>query len=168
MSCSGQLRQSSRDQNTLPMTRGSATDLRRELDRVGARLRLHPEYGGQNLRSKESAIGIAQSDTQHAAAHRRLEVPAGAFGDHRAVVDHADAVGELIGLIEVLGGQQHRPARCGKVADGLPHLVAAARIQAGGGLVEEQQIRRQDDARRDVEAAAHTAGVLLRHLLRDE
>jgi len=36
-----------------------------------------------------------------------------------------------------------------------PYLVAAAGIQAGSRLVEEQQLRGENDAGRDVEPAAH-------------
>jgi hypothetical protein len=46
-------------------------------------------------------------------------------------------------------------------ADDLPHVVARPRVQAGGGLVEEQQLRGDDDARRDVQAPAHAARVVL-------
>ena len=46
-------------------------------------------------------------------------------------------------------------------ADDLPHLVARARVEAGGRLVEEHQPRGDDDARGDVEPAPHAAGVVL-------
>ena len=36
-----------------------------------------------------------------------LELVGRALGDHRAVVDHDDLVGEPVGLVEVLRGQQH-------------------------------------------------------------
>ena len=49
------------------------------------------------------------------------------------------------------------------VADGLPDLVAAAGIQPGGRLVEEQQARPADQASGDVETPPHPAGVR-RHL----
>ena len=46
-------------------------------------------------------------------------------------------------------------------ADDVPHLVARARVEAGGRLVEEQQLGRDDDAGGDVQPAAHAAGVVL-------
>ena len=48
--------------------------------------------------------------------------------DHDPVVDHRDPVGEPIGLVEVLGGQQHGGARGDAVLDRLPQ----ARSGCGG------------------------------------
>ena len=70
-----------------------------------------------------------------------------------------DAVGELVGLVEVLRREQHRRALADEHPHDLPHLVAAAGIEAGGGLVEEEQVGRDDEAGGDVEAPAHAAGV---------
>ena len=52
------------------------------------------------------------------------------------------------------------PSRDQRAHD-VPHLVAAARVEAGGRLVEEQQVGRDDDAGGDVEPAAHAARVRL-------
>jgi hypothetical protein len=49
------------------------------------------------------------------------------------VVDHRDPVGQLVGLVQVLGGQQHRGPAGDQPPVGLPDLVAAARVQPGGG-----------------------------------
>ena len=43
--------------------------------------------------------------------------------------------------------------------DRVPHLAAAARVEAGGRLVEEHHRRHGDQAHREVEAAPHAAGV---------
>ena len=45
--------------------------------------------------------------------------------------------------------------------DDVPDLVAAARVQPGGRLVEEQQVGRDDDAGGDVQPPPHAAGVRL-------
>ena len=82
-----------------------------------------------------------------------------AGGDDAAAVDHRDAIRELVGLFEVLGGEQHRRARVGERADDVPQLAAAAGVEARRGLVEEQHARRDDEAQREVEAAAHAARV---------
>ena len=66
-----------------------------------------------------------------------LELVGGALGDDAAAVDDRDAVGELVGLVEVLRGEQHGRARRDEPADGVPHLRAGARVEAGGRLVEE-------------------------------
>jgi len=74
-------------------------------------------------------------------------------------VQDRDLVGELLGLVEILGGEEHGGAAAGEVLDDLPHLEAALRVEAGGGLVEEDDLRVADEAHGDVEAAAHAAGV---------
>ena len=86
-----------------------------------------------------------------------LQLAAGARGDHPAVVDDRDPVGQLVGLVEVLGGEQHRRPVGHDAADDLPQCAAAARVQAGGRLVEEQQVGGDDDAGGEVQLAAHAA-----------
>ena len=46
-----------------------------------------------------------------------------------------------------------------EVVEDAPQLVAGARIEAGRGLVEEQDLRAGDERRGEVEPAAHPAGV---------
>ena len=74
-------------------------------------------------------------------------------------MEDRDPVGELLGLIEVLRGEQDRGAAVGELADGLPHLQASVRVEASGRLVEEDHRRASDQAHRDVETAAHAARV---------
>ena len=86
-----------------------------------------------------------------------LELGEGAVGDDPALVEDRDPVGELLGLVEVLRGEQHRGALAGELLDGLPHLDPRLRVEPGGRLVEEDHRRVADQAHRDVEAAAHAA-----------
>jgi hypothetical protein len=51
--------------------------------------------------------GILELDLEALAAHAVLELVGGPLGDHVAVIDHDDAIREPIGLVEVLGGEQH-------------------------------------------------------------
>src|SRR5207302_1224468 len=85
----------------------------------------------------------------------------GAGGDDRPVVDDHDGVGQGVGLVEVLGGEQDGGAVGHEVADHVPHLLAAGGVEAGGRLVEEQHRRPGDDAGGEVEPAPHAAGVHL-------
>jgi signal transduction histidine kinase len=62
---------------------------------------------------------------QGTGADRALEPAGGALGDDPAVVDDGDPVGEPVGLVQVLGGQQHR----GPVGDDGPDDVF--NVQAG-------------------------------------
>jgi hypothetical protein len=54
--------------------------------------------------------------------------------------------GELVGLVEILGGEQHDRAPGDEDPHDVPHLVAAVRVEAGRGLVEVQQVGCDDDA----------------------
>ena len=71
-----------------------------------------------------------------------------------------DPVGEHVGLLEVLRGQHHRDAVLARqAADLVPEVGAALRIEAGRGLVEEEDAGRVHEGEREVEAALHAAGV---------
>ena len=93
------------------------------------------------------------------AADAALEFVRRAFGDHTSVIHHRDSGGQLVGLVEILSGEQHRGPCCGDLTDGAPHVISPARVQAGGRFVEKQDGRRQDQSCRDVEASPHPAGV---------
>ena len=75
--------------------------------------------------------------------------------------DDADRVGQLIGLLEVLGGQQHRGALRDERGDHAPQCDPAARIQPSRGLVEEEHPRVDDQRPGQVDASAHPAGEAL-------
>jgi len=93
---------------------------------------------------------------------RREQLPQlgeGAVGDDPALVEDRDPVRELLGLVEVLRGEQHRGAVAGEFLDGLPDLDPRLWIESRRRLVEEEHGRVADQAHRDVEATAHAAGV---------
>ncbi|CAB4894487.1 unannotated protein [freshwater metagenome] len=75
------------------------------------------------------------------------------------MIDDGDAVGELIGLFEVLRGEQHRGALGVEPTDLFPQGEAAHRVKAGGGFVEEQHGGLVDERQRQVEAATHAARI---------
>src|SRR5207244_2939436 len=60
------------------------------------------------------------------------------FDEDLAVVDDGDAVAELVGLLHIVGGEDDGDAFAAEVADGVPHGDAALGVEAGGGLVEEE------------------------------
>ena len=71
-----------------------------------------------------------------------------ALRDDVAAVDDADAVGEDVGLLEVLGGEEDGDAvLVREPADLLPERGAALRVEACRGLVEEQDRGRCTSAR---------------------
>src|SRR5690606_12850098 len=87
------------------------------------------------------------------------QLPTCPFGDEPPVIDDRESVCEAVGFLQVLRGEEHGRALGRDGAHDVPHLVAAARIEAGGGLVEEEELGSTDEARRDVEAPAHAARV---------
>ena len=103
---------------------------------------------------------VGEPQLQRGRPDRGLELGRRALGDLDATVDDRDPVGELVGLVEVLGGEQDRAAVGDQLADRGPHLAARARVETGGRLVEEDQRRPADQADREVEPAAHATGEL--------
>ena len=77
------------------------------------------------------------------------------------MVDDDDLVGQLVGLVEVLGGQQQRGAAGHQVPDDIPHAEATPGVEPGGGLIEEEDSRPADEAGSQVEAPLHAAGIAL-------
>jgi hypothetical protein len=61
------------------------------------------------------------------------------------MVDDGDAVGELIGLLQVLRRQHDGRAVGVQPADLLPQRDAAHRVEPGRGLVEEEHRRFVDE-----------------------
>ena len=113
------------------------------------------EQGGSGAQGRR----VGELEAHVTSGNAPFELVGGALGDDAAVVEDGDPVGELVGLVEVLGGQEDGDAAGGEVANVVPHLVAAARVEPGRGLVEEDHPGRADQRHRQVEAAAHPAGV---------
>ncbi len=91
-------------------------------------------------------------------AHSQLELGRGARGHHAAVVEQDDVIGQVVGFVEVLSGQQQGHPIAHELLEEVPELDAAGRIQTGGGLVEEQHRWRGHQRGGQVEAAAHSSG----------
>ncbi len=80
--------------------------------------------------------------------------------DHGAAFDDGQLAGQPVGLLQVVRGQQDREALArGQPGDLVPHRRAGLRVQARGGLVEEQHLRPVDQPHGHVEPALHTARV---------
>ena len=75
------------------------------------------------------------------------------------MVDHDDPVGQRVGLLEILRGQQRGDAETLELADQVPNALPATRIQPGGGLVQEHHLRTDHQTTGDIDASAHTARV---------
>jgi hypothetical protein len=73
------------------------------------------------------------------------------------VIDDHDVVGQFVCLVEILRGQQHRGALANQIAHEAPHIDASTRIEAGGGLIENEHLRSADKACAEIESATHAA-----------
>ncbi len=93
------------------------------------------------------------------APHHGLELRRCALGDHAPAVDDRDPVGQQVGLIQVLGGQQDGGPGRGEPPHGIPRDHAAGEVETGRRLVQEQDARPGHQAGGQVEAPPHAARV---------
>ena len=82
-----------------------------------------------------------------------------------AAVDDGDVAAERFRFFEVVRGEDDRGAARVDLAQELPHGAADLDVDAGGGLVEDQQARLVHQRARDHEAALHAARQAARHLV---
>lgn len=97
----------------------------------------HPE------RQAEGAPGVASPG----------DVAGRPLGDDPAAHEHDDAVGEGLGFVEVVHGEQDRGAVRAQAPDELPGTAARRGVEAGRGLVEEQHVGAAHDPLSNAEIA---------------
>ena len=114
---------------------------------------------GERLARAARVLGVGHLDVHGRLPHARLQRLRRALGHEVAAVDDPDAVGELLGLLEVLRGEEDGRAVLVQRAHLAPKRGAAGRVQAGGRLVEEQHVRAVHERQRQVEPAPHAARV---------
>ena len=102
-----------------------------------------------SILSKQAASG-ARVEVAVDLDHHRLVLRLGdqlarrLIGDQLAMVDDRDAVAQLLGFLEIMGGQHHRHALPVEPADIVPQLLAKLDVDPGGRLVEHQDRRRMN------------------------
>ena len=113
--------------------------------------------------------GLLAHDRERARVVGRAQAVAGAalaaqVGE-RALVDDAPglddrhAVAQFLHLGQLVAGEQHGDAVVGQAADQQAHVAHPGRVQAGGGLVEDQQARTAQQRGGDPQALAHAVRV---------
>ena len=128
-------------------------------ERAGTRRRLVAEAAKQRAQPLE-LVGRLGHDLDGRLADLRLQLRRRALRHDPAVVDDPDAVGEDVGLLEVLRREEDRDALLAREApDLVPERRAALRVEPGRRLVEEEDRRVVDEREREVEPALHAAGV---------
>ena len=94
------------------------------------------------------------------AADLGLELGRRTLGHDLARVDDPDPVREDVGLLEVLGRQEHGHARlAAHERDLVPDVGAALRVETRRRLVEEEDARAVHEREREVEPPLHAARV---------
>ena len=89
-----------------------------------------------------------------------LELFGRALDDDLAAADDREPVGELVRLLEVVRREQDRQRLAlGERAELVPHRGSRLGVEAGGRLVQEEDLRRVDEPERDVEPSLHPARV---------
>ena len=104
-------------------------------------------------------VRLGDRDVEDVTGELVLELERRAVGDDGAVVDDHDVVGELVGFLEVLRGEQQRGAVVHEIAEVRPELDAATGVEPGGRLVEQQHARARHETGAEVEPAGHAARV---------
>ena len=123
---------------------------------------LYPaRHGAQGRRHQLCSTGAKNLD------HIRLQVlrnqgPRLPFGNFSAMVEHQQPRAQPLSLVHEMGGQQNGFTLLQQQLQALPHQVAGLGVEAGGGLVEQQQARVIDQRTRQAEPALHTARQLAR------
>ena len=118
------------------------------------------EGGGGTI----EGLGVREIQTDVAAGDAPFQLVRRALGDQPAVVEHSDAVGKLVGLVEVLSGEKDGSPRASQLADDLPHGPAASGVEPGGRLIEEDQPGVTHEGHGQVQPATHASRVGARHL----
>ena len=91
------------------------------------------------------------SDTDCMAVDSAIRLARRAGGDDAAAIDDRDPIAELLGLVDVVRGQQHRVAVAFHLRDFGVQFAARLRIEPGRRLVQKDELRVVDERQRDGE-----------------
>ena len=86
-------------------------------------------------------VGIGEARPDRSAARQVPDLGGRPIGHDPALPEQDDPVGVGVGLLEVVGGEQDRPAPLRVATDGGPEVAAALDVHPGGGLIEGHQRR---------------------------
>ena len=109
-------------------------------------------------RRRDGVDGLVQLQRQLLAAELAHQFDLVLDQDDLALVDDADPVGHLLGLFDVMGGEDDGDARRAQRPHQLPHVLAQFDVDAGGRLVEKQDLRLVRQRLGDQHPPLHAAG----------
>src|SRR6476646_6471716 len=75
------------------------------------------------------------------------------------MINDCNLVSELISFFQILCREQHGGSLCDEGSDDFPHCEATAYIKAGRWLVQEEYLRRYNQAGCQVKASSHSSRV---------
>ena len=107
------------------------------MDEDGLAADLHAVRAGNG--AELSLAGPGQGDPHGAARRHRLDLGRGAVGDLLAVPQQDDPVGVGVRFLQVVRGEQYRPALLGVLADRRPEAAPPFDVHPGGRLVQDKQ-----------------------------
>ena len=110
-------------------------------------------------RNTSSSVGSASSPRRSRSS--AFSCCRRALAHDQAVVDDRQPVAQLVGLLEVLRGEEDGRAALVDAPHLVPHRQPARGVEAGRRLVEEQHLGPVHERRREVEPALHAARVAL-------
>ena len=115
---------------------------------------------GEQLDERVAGARIRRRDFDARAADLLLELRGRALGDDLSAIDDSHAVGQRVGLLEILGGQEHGHALIvSEPRDLRPQSTATLQIEARRRLVEEQDSRAVHEGEREIEPPLHAARI---------
>src|ERR1700734_3239012 len=74
------------------------------------------------------------------------EFPGRAERDDFSVIHDSDAIAKALGLFHVMRGKDDGAAGALELVDEIPEMAAGLRIEAGGGLIEKEQLGIADES----------------------
>ena len=86
-------------------------------------------------------VGVGEACPNRSAGRQVADLGGRPIGHDPALPEQDDPVGVGVGLLEVVGGEQDRPASLRVATDGGPEVAAALDVHPGRGLVEGHQGR---------------------------
>ena len=112
-------------------------------------------------------MGAGDDRGDRPAGDGRLDLRTGAVRDDDAVRQHHDPIGEVVGLFQVVGREQHGPAARGELAHRRPERPPDLDIHRDRWLVQHQQVGIGHQRQRVADALGLAAGQLGGLLLGD-
>lgn len=117
------------------------------------------EGKGAQVGLVDGALGQVEGDPS--GARPGLDLGGRAVGQQAAPVQDEHAVGDGIGLFEVVGGEEDGAALVGLFAHGGPERLAGGDVHAGGGFVQDDQVAVARRGEGEADALGLAAGELV-------